>query len=250
MLDEATEGLAQLESTPDQIVYGMADGSMLLTHDGWQEVKVGRVFTATAISDSEPAKWQMDASQYLAQRGHYRGFTTRFEQLLPPDSACQKVLISDGALWLGQWWREKYPDAIHILDFYHVSEKLALAAQTTCDAKAWHSQQCERLLKGKFTKVVKAIKKLKHLASPDKEKLLHYLKSNRYRMQYDQYRAQRLMISSGPIESAHRTLLQVRMKRSGQRWSDKGADNMIRLRSAVKSDKFHLIAELFKQKAT
>ena len=32
---------------------------------------------------------------------------------------------------------------------------------------------------------------------------------------------------SGAIESAHRTIVQKRMKQSGQRWSNKGAQNML-----------------------
>ena len=38
------------------------------------------------------------------------------------------------------------------------------------------------------------------------------------------------IIGSGAIESAHRTVIQKRMKQSGQRWSFKGATNMLRLR--------------------
>ena len=38
------------------------------------------------------------------------------------------------------------------------------------------------------------------------------------------------IIGSGAIESAHRTVIQKRMKQSGQRWSTKGAKNMLRLR--------------------
>ncbi|MEE9373912.1 MAG: hypothetical protein V3V00_12750, partial [Saprospiraceae bacterium] len=38
------------------------------------------------------------------------------------------------------------------------------------------------------------------------------------------------MIGSGAIESAHKTVIQRRMKLSGQRWSMKGAKNMLNLR--------------------
>ena len=59
-----------------------------------------------------------------------------------------------------------------------------------------------------------------------------------------------LMIASGPIESAHRTVLQSRMKRSGQRWSDQGCDTMVKLRVAYRSGKASLITNaLLKQAA-
>lgn len=248
-LDAPSDKLAEIQSNQEEIVYGMADGSLLSTDDGWQETKVGRVFKARPVAESSPAKWQMEVSEYVAQRGHYREFTAKFEQLLPPDSACKKVFISDGAQWIAHWLWESYPKAVHILDYYHVSEKLALAAQSTANARQWHHQQSEHLLNGKLPQVIQAVKALATLPTVEKDKLLNYLESNAYRMHYDEYRQQGLMIGSGPIESAHRTVLQVRMKRSGQRWADQGCDNMIRLRAAFKSEKFHLITHLFKQQA-
>lgn len=247
LLDRPSAALARVASNKEQTVYGMVDGSMLLTHEGWQETKVGRVFKATAVKESKATKWQINLSEYVAQRGHYSEFTAKFETLLPPGSACKKVLISDGALWIAHWLSERYGTAVHILDFYHVSEKLAAAAQYSHDTKGWLDRQCEQLLAGRLERVLEAVKKIDALPAVDKEKLLYYLQSNAYRMHYDQYRKQGLMISSGPIESAHRTVLQVRMKRSGQRWSEKGCDHMTRLRVAYKSEKFDLITDLFKQ---
>jgi len=50
-------------------------------------------------------------------------------------------------------------------------------------------------------------------------------------MKYKQYRNTGCgIIGSGAIESAHRTVIQKRMKQAGQRWSNKGAKNMLRLR--------------------
>jgi hypothetical protein len=50
-------------------------------------------------------------------------------------------------------------------------------------------------------------------------------------MRYAQYRKIGCgIIGSGAIESAHRTVIQKRMKLSGQRWSTDGVKNMLRLR--------------------
>ncbi len=65
----------------------------------------------------------------MAGRGHYEEFTLKFEQLFPPDAICRKVFISDGAIWLSKWFKQTYADATHILDYYHLKEKLAAAAQ-------------------------------------------------------------------------------------------------------------------------
>jgi 3-hydroxy-3-methylglutaryl CoA synthase len=54
------------------------------------------------------------------------------------------------------------------------------------------------------------------------------------------------IIGSGAIESAHRTLVQKRMKQSGQRWSCKGAQNMLNLRVVRKNNDWNKIIELTK----
>lgn len=247
-LDIPSPELAVQLQDQEQPVYGMVDGSMLFTDDGWKETKVGRVFTALPVEKtaSEKPKWQMGDSEYVARLGHFEAFTAKFEQLLPPESPAEKVFITDGALWIEQWLQKTYPEATHILDYYHVTEKLAVAAQATEEPQLWLGQQCQALLKGKSRKVEKAVAALPLLEQKQKTRLVSYLHNNHQRMRYDAFRKRKLMISSGPVEAAHRTLLQVRMKRSGQRWTDKGANNMIKLRTALISQKFNLVIDLFR----
>lgn len=245
-LDSPSQELLSIENNSKELIYGMIDGSMLPTDQGWQETKVGRVFKANLIEGSEPYKWAMGKSEYVAYRGHCSNFTNKFELLLAPNSKCEKVFITDGAVWIGNWLSETYPNATHILDFFHVCEKLAVASEWAEMPALWLEKQKDNLLAGKHKKVCKAVKKLEKFSVQSKEKVLNYLYNNKYRMQYDQYRRKGLMISSGPIESAHRTVLQVRMKRSGQYWSEKGCDNMIKLRVAYRSEKFTLITDILR----
>jgi hypothetical protein len=216
---------------------------------GWQETKVGRVFKAELLENSDPLKWEIGVSEYIANPGHCSEFIDKFEQLLPPESACNKVFITDGAVWIGNWLSETYPNATHILDFFHVCEKLAVASKANNDSEKWLKKQKDRLLEGKHKKVYKAVEKLENYQADAKTGLLNYLKNNAYRMKYDEYRQKGRMVSSGPIESAHRTVLQVRMKRSGQHWSEAGCDNMIKRRVAYRSEKFDLITQIFKKQA-
>jgi hypothetical protein len=248
-LNQPGDALKSIESDAENEVYGMVDGSMLFTDDGWQETKLGRVFSATPLlekdADNQTVKWEMAESEYVAQRGHYEVFTQQFEEKLPPGSPCKKIFITDGALWIANWLSESYPDSPHILDFFHVCEKLAEVAPPKDDT--WLARQKDALLNDRYDEVMQAIKSL-----PEKEEkvgILGYLTRNKDRMQYARYRRENWMIGSGPIESAHKTVLQVRMKRSGQRWVNKGCDNVIRLRVAYKSNKFDLVKELLKQAA-
>jgi hypothetical protein len=239
--------LCHIQAQVDKVMYAMMDGSFVFMDDGWREVKVGRCFTAEPDPDT-PFKWKMENSEYVAQRGHYEDFTTKFELLLPPTSVCKKVFVTDGAIWITNWITRVYPDSLQILDFYHVCEKLASISELAACEKEWFDQQKVRLLAGQVASVCDTVRALKRFDG--QPELLSYLEKNAFRMQYEQYRKDGLMISSGPIESAHRTVLQVRMKRSGQRWSDAGCDAMVKLRIAYRSGKSSLITNaLLKQAA-
>lgn len=228
-------------------VYGMVDGSMLFTDAGWQEVKVGRVFQQTAPPGTPGAG--LGPSQYVAQRGPFATFTQRFERVLPPDAQAQQVFVTDGAQWIHHWLQAAYPHATHILDFYHVAEKLAAAAQAARAPASWLPAQYACLWAGQSPAVEQALTTLSGLPALVAIQLGAYLRTNRQRLRYDLFRQRGLLCGSGPIEAAHRTLLQVRLKRSGQRWSNGGLDRLVRLRSALKSPQLHLLTDLFKKPA-
>lgn len=54
-------------------------------------------------------------------------------------------------------------------------------------------------------------------------------------MDYKAYKEQGLTIGSGMVESAHKHVLQARMKRAGQHWSQQGAEKMARFRAPYKT---------------
>lgn len=74
----------------------------------------------------------MGPSQYVTQLSPFAVFIQRFGQVLPPGAHPEQVFVIDGAQWIHHWLPDRYPHAPHILDFYHVAEKLAaaLAART------------------------------------------------------------------------------------------------------------------------
>ena len=128
-------------------VYDMVDGSMLFTDTGWQEVKVGRVFQRSAPAGAQVGAQvgETGPSQYVAQRGPFATFTQHFERVLPPNAHAGQVFVTDGAQWIHHWLQASYPHATHILDFYHVAEKLAAAAQAANAPAPWLPAQYARL---------------------------------------------------------------------------------------------------------
>jgi hypothetical protein len=64
---------------------------------------------------------------------------------------------------------------------------------------------------------------------------INYFTDNQERMRYDLYRAARLPIGSGTIESACKNVIGGRLKQGGMTWSDHGADGMLQIRSSIES---------------
>ncbi len=226
----------------DEVLYVQADGSMLLTREeGWKEVKVGRMFKSSdCIHADQKAGW-ISNSQYVAHLGNNKDFTKSMDDLIESygKSGNQLLFVSDGAIWIKNWIEDAFPGAISILDYYHACEHLHLF---TCNyfadkekEKVWVTAQKELLLQSKVLSVIRNIEKL---AGKNKEaqKLIAYYQSNKDRMDYKRYQQIGCgIIGSGAIESAHRTVVQKRMKQSGQRWTMQGAQNMLNLR-VIKSN--------------
>lgn len=62
-------------------------------------------------------------------------------------------------------------------------------------------------------------------------------------MDYKKYRENGWLIGSGPIEAAQRTVVQQRLKLSGQRWSIKKAQNVLNLRTCEMSNQWQTIID-------
>lgn len=229
-----------------ETLYVEADGSMVLTREeSWKEVKVGRIFESTDCIKSDEKPGWIKQSQYVAHLGDHRSFIDQMGSL-----GERLVFISDGAPWIRNWVTDTFPHAVSILDYYHASQYLYSFADAYFDTKQkagkWVYRQQSHLLKGKVTLVMNNIRKLTP-SSPEAKKILDYYAANQDRMDYKKY--QKIgcgIIGSGAIESAHRTVVQKRMKLSGQRWSKKGAQNMLNLRVTEMNRQWHKVVKLVK----
>lgn len=231
------------EAITQPTVYAEVDGSMLLTDEKWKEVKVGRVFGRHAQSGQA----DLANSRYCAYLGTHSNFCERFEALLP--AFLHIVFITDGADWIKQWIDRSYPKAIQILDFYHAFQHLAEAVQGVMRSDDWLEKQRNLLLESQLDTVIENVKALKYLPEVKRDNLLNYYQNNRYRMDYAAYKQAGYCIGSGAIEAAHKTLIQQRMKRSGQIWSPKRAQQMLKLRVAYKSNLSQLVKDTICQAA-
>lgn len=239
----------------EELTYFMPDGSMIYTREeGWKEIKVGRIFQQKDIVKIQEDRQQITRSLYVCHLGEHKDFLGKME--LYAERYRKKICVADGAKWIWNWASDTYPDMIQILDYYHAVEKLcAYAGLQYPDEKQrtkWIEKQKQLLLEDKVDKIIMDIEK-QEPETPEAEKaqdnLLTYYKNNRNRMYYGTYRAKGYLIGSGAIESAHRNVVQQRMKLSGQRWSVKGAQQIVNLRVYKKSDRWNEVVDFIKQAA-
>jgi len=130
-----------------------------------------------------------------------------------------------------------------ILDFYLATEylgELGRALHPTDEAarEAWLGDWCHRLKHEGGPVVLEDLREMKVLSRLARETLADVLRSfeNRsHRMDYPGYAAKGWAIGSGPVESACKTVIGQRMKGSGMRWGEDGADSVSHLRALFKS---------------
>ena len=223
----------------DEVLYVEADGSMVSTREeGWKEVKLARLFKSSdCLNPNTESAW-IQQSQYVAHFGNSQDFCEKTEKVIDSYGHLQSrlVFITDGATWIKNWIEDSYSESTAILDYYHACEHLhdfvesGMKAEAAETRKKWFEEQKELLLESGVEQVIKNIELTNAILS-EKDKLIQYYQNNIERMDYKLYRQLGCgIIGSGAIESAHRTVIQKRMKLSGQHWSKKGVKNMLRLR--------------------
>ena len=148
--------------------------------------------------------------------------------------------VGDGAQWIADQVEDRFgAQASYLLDFYHVCDYLSAAAKAivadTEGQKGWMNEQKTRLKTQRADELLHALQS--HLEAPqvqDSEAPVRqchrYLSHRREQLNYQSALERDLPIGSGEIESAHRYLVQQRLKRPGAWWCAANAEHMLALR--------------------
>jgi len=146
--------------------------------------------------------------------------------------------VGDGASWIVEQIDEVFgTQANYLIDFYHLCEYLAAAAKV-CDSKApqtWLTLQKKRMKNSGVQKVLLELEPfLEPKNIPDNKAPVRccYRNDKNRPGQFDYQAAieAELPIGSGEIESAHRYIIQERLKLSGAWWKINNAKAMLSLR--------------------
>lgn len=150
--------------------------------------------------------------------------------------------VGDGAEWIATQIEEQFgAQGSYLVDFYHVCDYVSAAAKvvtnTTQSAKVWMDEQKQRLKTGRAGEVIiHALQPHLEPVSVDNDdeapvrQCHRYLSNRTHQLDYQSALANDLPIGSGEIESAHRYIVQKRLKLAGSWWRTQNADHMLALR--------------------
>lgn len=155
------------------------------------------------------------------------------------------VTLADGAPEMQQML-DRVLDGLEVtarlVDFWHLTEKLAAAARAVEVPADFMTARWSQMLLADDRAIDNIERHLLRWAQPYKDALpeglhdaLTYIQNHRERLRYATTRAAGLPIGSGHVEATCKTIVSVRMKRSGARWRPTGGQSILHLRSLATS---------------
>ncbi|HEY4565450.1 MAG TPA: ISKra4 family transposase [Thermoanaerobaculia bacterium] len=157
------------------------------------------------------------------------------------DRAERWIALSDGGSGLERFFAVQFPRAECIIDFWHVAGYLAalgaaLHPEDEAGARSWTEAICHRLKHEGGAAVLSELEGLglqrrRGTVRAEAERVLTYFRNQVHRMDYPRYRAQGWQIGSGPVESACKAVVGMRLKGAGMRWGEAGTDAVCHLRA-------------------
>jgi hypothetical protein len=234
------------------LAMSMDSTSVLIRKEGWKHATAATVSTY----DAEGNRLDTVYIGRMPEKGKIRAkrlLEKEVEAITKKHEFKYIVCIADGARDLWLFFRKKYPNAIHVVDFFHVCEHLSklseLLFRDSSDAKAWYEKHRTILKedpKGP-SKLLRAARYRRSITkeNPEIDAEIKYLQHNKTRMNYFELRQKNLPIGSGVVEAACKNLIGARMKKSGMRWTIDGGQTVLTLRSLILSNRWETFWSYF-----
>jgi len=178
---------------------------------------------------------------YAATIGSTEEAGAKLADVVKSAGECERTKIhclGDGAPWIAEQVEIFFGNkATFLLDFFHASDYLALAAACCNPDKPrdWMRKQQELLKNNMAPQVLQNIQDHLQLCASKENcpavKCLNYLSKRLHQLDYKGALEAGLPIGSGEIESGHRSVIQARLKIPGAWWDINNAEDMLALRT-------------------
>ena len=240
-------------------LYIQADGAAVNTRiedengSTWRENKLGIFFSESDMYKRKDKSNIINHKEYVS----YIGNVDTFRILVFAKAVELKyweyeniVFISDGATWLRNMITELFPEAIQILDKFHLIENIYDYGKFVLNGNMKKIEIFKDKIIGycyskEYNLIQKELKKYENIQLPKTIcNLPVYLEHNKDKIDYSTYEKNGWFVGSGAIESSNKTVVQLRLKQAGMRWSVDGANDIITLRCMDESDNWNKIEKI------
>ena len=206
-----------------------------------REAKIGCVFTQTKQDEEGYPIRDEDSTTYVGAIETAEAFGPRIyaEAVRRGLRQAQKVVVlGDGGPWIWGIAAQYFPWATEIVDLYHAREHLAnlgkiVYGPASTQAKQWAVARSQQLDNGDVEAVITSMKRLRPRQQNVREevrKAIDYFQTNKERMRYAKFRSEGLFVGSGVVEAGCKTVIGLRLKQSGMRWTVNHVNAVIALR--------------------
>lgn len=254
LLPERWEPPSRAEVT-DQRMGTSLDGLLIhLREEGWKEVKIGTVYAVEVEPTCDPLTQEWVDSAHAVDNSyvaHLGGADVVGEMSWTEarrrgwEQAQETQVIGDGAGWIWNQAALHFPHSRQLVDWYHAKQHLveaarALKSEGTPAFSRWLNSRATALYQGHAARLADELEKAA-TTSPQAETLLReaaYFRHNQGRMNYLEMREEGWPIGSGMVESGAKQF-KARFCGPGMRWSRRGAEHLLPIRTAILSQRFN-----------
>jgi hypothetical protein len=236
--------------------YVSMDGTMTPLRDEWRrdgalgklvcrygETKLGIVFQTLRRDGLDEGVVRRGCVATMAEVGPFREKLCALAEQWGLGSVPELIVLGDGAEWIWNTADAHFPQAIQILDYWHMKQHLWQVAGTMHGrdqeaAKRWVKDAEWKLnldLVESFLKDLRRWEPVSEEAKEVKRSELGYFEGNAERMRYQTYLDRGYLIGSGAMESGCRQLAAQRLDRAGMHWRPRTADAVLAIRAHQRS---------------
>ncbi len=245
MAEKRTKVLGRIANSPQPCVISETDGSMVPIVQTCPTQKDKRKHKQMSYREARLTLAHEQGSRtptFSATLGNVKTAGAHISHCIRKVGIDAKTYIhgvGDGAPWIANQLEEQFGSQVHYLvDFYHVCEYLAAAASSCSKGteKAWVEQQKALLKDNRAQSVlINLLPYIEPVEVKEEDAVVRtchrYLQNRLHQLDYKGALAKGLPIGSGEIESAHRYVIQKRLKIQGAWWLEKNAEDMLALRT-------------------
>lgn len=258
--------IREVPQAPAKMLVIQTDGGMVPTRgeEPWKETKLGVIYRDNnRVASTETQRGCVTEARYVGHLGTVDVFKEHIREALNIERAGEAeevAWLGDGAAWNWSMANELCPTAVQILDPMHALQHASDCGKVLFNddqimLRLWNERIKSILYEDKPTTLLMELRGCWVQATPRQrealDKLLGYYGNNKERMNYQLYRSKGLPIGSGAVESAHKHVIQKRMKLAGQHWDIGRGRGMVELRTAYRTTgpkKLHSVIGQLKQR--